>query len=286
MAPSLFVVATPIGNLEDVTLRALRVLKAVDAILAEDTRRTSKLLAHYAIRKPLVSVREHNEQRETPRAIARLARGESLALVTDAGTPGIADPGTRLVRAVREAGYLVVPIPGPSAVTAALSVAGFAADEFVFMGFPPPTGAARTDWMNRLTLEPRTVVFFEAPHRIKAALGHISELNPGRELIICREITKLHETITYIADSVHGKIELSAKGEFVVVVGPATEFVATGDLATSVVDMFGRLHKLAGLAESMSASLVAHTFSIQPSRVLNLVRKHNIMVKRQNGSSP
>src|SRR5690349_17841426 len=133
MPGALFVVATPIGNLEDLTFRALRTLKEVDLIAAEDTRRTSKLLSHYEIRKPMVSLREHNEVRESPRLVARMAAGESVALVTDAGTPGISDPGARLVAATHAAGLKVTPIPGPSAVTAALSASGFSADSFVFM---------------------------------------------------------------------------------------------------------------------------------------------------------
>src|SRR5262245_49246934 len=132
MAGTLFVVGTPIGNLEDVTLRALRILKQVDAIAAEDTRRTAKLLAHYDIRKPLLSLRDHSEARESPRLIRRLLAGESFALVSDAGTPGIADPGARLVRAAQEAHVTVTPVPGPSAVAAALSVSGFPADQFTF----------------------------------------------------------------------------------------------------------------------------------------------------------
>src|SRR6186997_2323188 len=165
MAGALYVVATPIGNLEDLTFRALRTLKEVDLIAAEDTRRTSKLLAHYEIRKPLVSVHEHNEHRETPRILDRISRGESVALVTDAGTPGIADPGARLVEAARRDNVRVVPIPGPSAVATALSISGFSADEFAFMGFPPRSGKDRARWLRRLTNDSRVVVFFEAPHR-------------------------------------------------------------------------------------------------------------------------
>ncbi len=170
MAGTLFVVATPIGNLEDLSFRALRILKEVDVIAAEDTRRTAKLLAHYAIRKPMVSLHEHNERRETPRLLARLSAGESIALVSDAGTPGISDPGEHLVRACREAGLPVSPIPGPSAVMAALSTSGVPLGEFVFLGFPPRAGKARDVWFTNLSTEPRTAVFFEAPHRIKRTL--------------------------------------------------------------------------------------------------------------------
>ena len=175
MTGTLFVVGTPIGNLEDLTFRALRTLKEVDVIAAEDTRRTSKLLAHYEVRKTLVSVHEHNEHRETPRILERLGRGDSVALVTDAGTPGIADPGARLVEAAHRAGVRVVPIPGPSAVATALSISGFNADEFVFMGFPPRSGRAREDWLRRLKGDSRVVVFFEAPHRIARTIADLSD---------------------------------------------------------------------------------------------------------------
>src|SRR5690349_17707575 len=174
MPGTLFVVATPIGNLEDLTFRALRTLREVDLIAAEDTRRTAKLLAHYEIRKPMVSLHEHNEHREAPRLVERIAAGTSVALVSDAGTPGISDPGEQLVRLARERGLTVTPIPGPSAVMAALSVSGQPASEFVFMGFPPHSGKARSDWIGRLANESRTVVAFESPHRIHKEIGRAS----------------------------------------------------------------------------------------------------------------
>ena len=160
MPGTLFVVATPIGNLEDLTFRALRILKEVALIAAEDTRRTAKLLAHYEIRCPMVSLHEHNEFREAPGLVARLAGGISVALVSDAGTPGIADPGARLVSLARAAGVPVVPIPGASAVATALSATGLEGREFVFMGFVPPRGREREEWMERLVAEPRIVVLF------------------------------------------------------------------------------------------------------------------------------
>src|SRR5262245_47875860 len=166
MAGTLFVVATPIGNLEDLTFRALRTLKEVDLIAAEDTRRTSNLLARYEVRKPLVSLREHNEHRESDRLVAQLLAGKSIALVSDAGTPAISDPGALLVRRARSRGVRVVPIPGPSAVAAALSVAGLTSEHFVFMGFPPSSGKARSAWFESARIETRPIVFFEAPHRI------------------------------------------------------------------------------------------------------------------------
>src|SRR5665647_818468 len=175
MPGTLFVVATPIGNLEDLTFRARRILGEVDLIAAEDTRRTSKLLAHYEIRKPMVSLREHNEVRESPRLVVRMQAGESVALVTDAGTPGIADPGARLVKAARAGGVNIVPIPGPSAVVTAMSVSGAEAPEFSFFGFPPPKGTERKTWFRRLAETAHPSVFFEAPHRIEKTLSDCAD---------------------------------------------------------------------------------------------------------------
>ena len=194
MAGTLFVVATPIGNLEDLTFRALRTLREVDLIAAEDTRRTAKLLAHYEIRKPLVSLREHNETREAPRLIRRLQAGESIALVSDAGTPAIADPGARLVRAVREAGLPVVPIPGATAIATLLSASGFSGDQFVFMGFPPASGAARDRWLHQLAREDRVVLFFEAPHRARRTLEDVLD-SVKRPIVVGRELTKVNEEL-------------------------------------------------------------------------------------------
>jgi 16S rRNA (cytidine1402-2'-O)-methyltransferase len=218
MAGTLYVVATPIGNLEDLTFRALRVLKEVDVIAAEDTRRTAKLLAHYEIRKSVLSLHEHNEVRAAPGIVARLVAGEDVALVSDAGTPGISDPGAGLVRAARDAGIRTVPIPGPSAVTAALSVAGFAADEFVFLGFPPRSGEARQAWLATVAAEPRTVVLFEAPHRIRRTLSELHGL-VQRPIMCLREATKLFEELVECSNKSE---EIREEGEFVVILGPTS----------------------------------------------------------------
>src|SRR5262245_3112384 len=170
MAGILYVVATPIGNLEDVTLRALRVLRDVSLVAAEDTRRTFRLLQHYSISTPTTSLHEHNEAQKTPSLIRRLHDGESIALVSDAGTPGVSDPGTRLVAAAHAAGVRVEPVPGPSAAVAALSASGFGGDQFVFVGFPPARAQARRAWLTQLTAEPRPWVLYEAPHRIRDTL--------------------------------------------------------------------------------------------------------------------
>lgn len=190
----LYVVATPIGNLEDVTLRALRVLREVDLIVAEDTRRTRRLLAHYQIETPFgPSLYRGVEARRVPGLIRRLQAGQTLALVSDAGTPLVSDPGAALVRACIAAGIEVVPVPGPSALLAALVKAGLNVDRFVFEGTPPKKVAARRAAFAALKDEPRTVVWYESPHRLRATLADLAELLPERRLVLCRELTKRHE---------------------------------------------------------------------------------------------
>jgi 16S rRNA (cytidine1402-2'-O)-methyltransferase len=244
MAGTLFVVATPIGNLEDLTFRALRTLREVDLIAAEDTRRTSRLLAHYEVRKPLVSLREHNEAREAPRLVERLARGESIALVSDAGTPGISDPGQLLVRTARAAGVNVVPVPGPSAVTAAISVSGFTgASGFVFAGFPPASGSARTTWFEELRSDPRPIVFFEAPHRIQRTSSDASVYFVNRPILYIKEISKLNENLVYWDKNSVVKLDLADRGEYVVIIGPDVENNSNDVKGDEVVSVFGLITK-------------------------------------------
>lgn len=190
------VVATPIGNLDDMTRRALSTLRAVDLILAEDTRHTAKLLRHYGIEKPLLSLHEHNERRRIPEVLARLEQGQNVALVSDAGTPLISDPGYELVRQAQAAGLRVVPIPGPSALTCALSVAGLPTDRFVFEGFLPARAGPRRRRLRELAHEPRTLILFEAPHRVEATLSDLaSAFGSDREAVVMRELTKVFETV-------------------------------------------------------------------------------------------
>ena len=195
MAGVLYVVATPIGNLEDVTLRALRVLREVDLIAAEDTRQTRKLLARHGISRPLTSYYDAVERERAPALVERLRAGESIALVSDAGTPRIADPGYHLVRGALAAGITVVPIPGASAVTALVSVAGFAAERFVFEGFLPSRPGPRAARLAALAREPRAIVFFEAPGRLAAFLAAAEAALGDREAVVARELTKMHEEI-------------------------------------------------------------------------------------------
>ncbi len=193
MTGTLYVVATPIGNLEDVSLRALRILREVDLIAAEDTRRTRTLLAKHGIGTPVTSYFEHNKLRRGPELVARLRAGQRLALVTDAGTPGISDPGFHLVRLARDAGIPVVPIPGPSAAVAALSAAGVPGDRFVFEGFLPVKRGRRRARLRELQPLGRPIVLYESPHRVAATLEAIGEVFGAVEVVLARELTKQFE---------------------------------------------------------------------------------------------
>lgn len=220
---TLYVVATPIGNLADLSPRAQEVLRSVAAICAEDTRHTGQLLSHFGISKPLVALHDHNEEAMAERVVARLLGGESLAVVSDAGTPLVSDPGFRLVRAARAAGVKVSPIPGACAAIAALSVAGLPSDRFVFEGFLPAKGAARRERLNKLAAETGTLVFYESSHRIAESLADMAGAFGGeRPAVVARELTKLFETV------LDGNLEQllakvladdnQRKGEFVVMV--------------------------------------------------------------------
>lgn len=195
MSGVLYVVATPIGNLADLTRRAEQVLKEVDLIAAEDTRHTRQLLSALGLHKPLQSHHEHNEAKSAGLILAELKRGATVALVTDAGTPGLSDPGVRLVRSAQEAGIQVVPVPGASAVAAALSVAGIEGEEFVFYGFLPAKRAARRQKLKEVQDRPERLVFFEAPHRLAESLQDMAEILGDRPAAVLRELTKVHEEI-------------------------------------------------------------------------------------------
>ena len=220
----LYVVATPIGNLEDITLRALRVLKEADLIAAEDTRHTQKLLSHYDIRTPLTSYHEHNERTKAPALVERLLRGETIALVSDAGTPAISDPGYRLVVAAAAAGLRVTPVPGAAALTAALSAAALPTDRFIFEGFLPEKKKERRERLQGLGDEKRTLVFYEAPHRLRDALDDIEEILGDRTVAIAREISKIHEEFMRgRASEIIARIsDRDMRGEIVIVVHGST----------------------------------------------------------------
>ena len=219
MSGTLFVVATPIGNLEDITLRALRVLREVDLIACEDTRRTRALLSHFDIHVPTLSYYEHNKLARGPQILRALAEGKSVALVTDAGTPGISDPGFLLVRDARAAGVSVVPVPGPSAAVTALSAAGIPADRFVFDGFLPVKPGKRLNRLRALRELETTVVLYESPHRILKTLRAIGEVFGELEIVVARELTKQFEEIVSATPGAHLE-RLTAtppRGEFVVI---------------------------------------------------------------------
>jgi 16S rRNA (cytidine1402-2'-O)-methyltransferase len=217
----LYVVATPIGNLEDVTLRALRVLKEADLIACEDTRRTRTLLARFGISTPTTSYFEHNKLRKGPYLVGLLRDGKTVALVTDAGTPGISDPGFLLVREARAAGVPVVPVPGPAAVTAALSVAGVPASPFVFEGFLPIKSGRRLRRLRELAAMDMTVVLYESPHRIAVTLDAVREVFGDGDILVARELTKQFEDIAFAPPSAHLERLAggsAARGEFTLVI--------------------------------------------------------------------
>ena len=226
MAGRLYVVATPIGNLEDITYRAVRVLREADLIACEDTRQTRKLLDHYGIRKPTISYHEHNEAERSAELAERLRAGETIALVSDAGVPLISDPGYRLVRAALECGIAVEPIPGASAVLAALSASGLATDAFHFGGFLPPKPGQRAHTLEKLAEETATLVFYEAPHRILEALETVEQVLGPRPVVVARELTKVHEEfVRGTAAEVRAVLAArgAIKGEITLLIGKATE---------------------------------------------------------------
>lgn len=230
---TLFLVATPIGNLEDITLRALRTLKECDVVAAEDTRRTGQLLKHFGISRPLLSYFQFNEAKRSEEIIGRLQRGEKVALVTDAGSPGISDPGERVVRAALAAGLRVESVPGPSALVAALTASGLPTDEFHFIGFLPHKSGQRRKQLERLKGYEGTLVFYESPYRVERLLGELNELFVGRRVVMARELTKKFEeylrgTAAQLLEVLKGR---SVKGEFVVLVAGGAEAAAGAEKA-------------------------------------------------------
>ncbi len=222
MPGSLYLVATPIGNLEDITLRALRVLREADLIACEDTRQTGKLLAHFQIEKPMLSYHEHNEAARTRELVAKLESGANIALVSDAGTPLVSDPGYRLVNAAIEAGLAVIPIPGASALLSALAASGLPTDAFRFCGFLPPKTSQRRKILEEVRAETCTLVFYEAPHRIVESLSDVASVLGDRPVVVGRELTKLHEEfLRGTAKEIHAQLAArpSVRGEITLLIG-------------------------------------------------------------------
>lgn len=266
MGGKLYVVATPIGNLEDMTYRAVRVLQEVAQIAAEDTRHSRRLLDHYAIKTPLISYHEHNEQQRAEQLLQRLQDGDSLALISDAGTPCIADPGYRLARRCREEGIEVVAVPGASAVVAALSIAGLPTDSFSFIGFLPAKAHGRGKVLEQLKEVKQTTVCYESPHRLLACLEQIIEIcGAERPLAVARELTKRHEEL-FSGSAAEALAHFSAspvKGEIVLLLGPAPE----QKRSDSVVDALQSLHESTELSWKEIVKQVAREFGLPKSDV-------------------
>jgi len=263
----LYVVATPIGNLADITLRALAVLARADVIYCEDTRHSRTLLAHFAISRPTRAYHEHNAERERPRVLAELTAGKAVAIISDAGTPLISDPGYKLVREAIAAGHLVTSLPGPSAILASLAAAGLATDAFLFAGFLPPKQKARQSRLAGLKSVPATLVFFEAPSRLAESLGDIAVALGDREAAVARELTKLHEEVRRgtPAELAQWAASAAPKGEMVILVGPPLAEVVT-DAA-----IVARLQPLlSDTSLSDAARTVAHELGVPRGRVYDL----------------
>jgi 16S rRNA (cytidine1402-2'-O)-methyltransferase len=263
MSGTLYVVATPIGNLEDITLRALRVLREADVIAAEDTRRTAKLLTHYGIDTPTLSVHEHNMRSRVPQLLERLRGGARVALVTDAGVPGVSDPGVELVQACAEAGIPVDPIPGASAALSAAVASGFPLTPLTVLGFPPVRGKDRTTWFLALAQIPHTATFFEAPHRVLQTLGELVIHLVDRPICVARELTKAHQEILRgSASEVLEHLE-APRGEFTVVVSPASKIHQSKEIHISDEDAlreFGELTNTNGVRRREAIAEVARKF--------------------------
>jgi 16S rRNA (cytidine1402-2'-O)-methyltransferase len=245
----LYLVATPIGNLEDITLRALRVLKEADLIACEDTRQTQKLLQHYAIHKEMVSYHAHNELMRAPELVIQLEEGAQVALVSDAGTPVVSDPGHRLVVLCLRHHIPVVPIPGPSAFVAALAASGLPTEEFLFVGFLPPRAGARRKKLDALKSEPRALVLYEAPHRLAETLSDAADILGSRQAVVAREVTKIHEeflrgSLAELRDAAHKR---APRGEITLMIGPAVEGEPQAVPAVSLKQRIEQLEAESGL---------------------------------------
>jgi len=276
MPGTLYVVATPIGNLEDVTLRALRVLREVALIAAEDTRRTARLLQHYSISTRTTSLHEHNERSKTASLITQLLAGNSIALVSDAGTPVISDPGVHLVAEAHRAGINVQPVPGPNAAIAALSVSGLPHDEFVFVGFPPSRSSERKRWLQRLTSETRVLLFYEAPHRIRPTLEDMLHVFGDRVVALGRELTKAHAEL--VVQPISGQLsrKLEERGEFTMVVAGADEVSdkhKTAPTAQQLTTEIGQLTDFEPVSRREAIRALAKRHGLSNREVFNLLEE-------------
>jgi 16S rRNA (cytidine1402-2'-O)-methyltransferase len=275
MSGTLYVVATPIGNLEDITLRALRVLREVDLIAAEDTRRTARLLTHHGISTRTISFHEHNARSRTPQLLGKLGSGISVALVTDAGTPGVSDPGVELVAACIQAGIPIDPIPGVSAPLTAAVASGFSLDSLTIKGFAPYRSKDRKEFIRELAGVSGPVTFFEAPHRIAETLSEMATLLGDRQIVLGRELTKIHQeflrgTASELLDNLG-----TPKGEFTIVVGPAIAADKSPEVPTDVVlsAEFGEIAKQGGLSRRQAISVIARKYGRPPREIYAAVER-------------
>ena len=260
MSGTLYVVATPIGNLEDITLRALRVLREVDLIAAEDTRRSGRLLAHHGISTRTISFHEHDSRSRVAQLVSRLEAGQSIAIVTDAGTPGVSDPGLKLVKEAIERDIRVDPIPGASAPLAALIASGFEMMPFTVFGFAPNRSNDRMKWLGEIAKTPHTFSFFEAPHRIQATLRQSSDVFGKRPIVLGRELTKVHQEFLRGTASELAERLTEPRGEFTIIVGPAPIVLNTKEMQLTdedVVREFGRITETAGGSRRQAITEVA-----------------------------
>ena len=276
MPGTLFVVATPIGNLEDVTLRALRVLREAAVIAAEDTRRTARLLARHAIPTPTVSFHEHNTKSRLPQLISRLRHGDSVALVTDAGTPGISDPGVELVQACIESGIPIDPVPGVSAPLAAAVASGFPLIPLTIWGFPPHKAKDRNAWLLARAETETTMTFFESPHRIAQTLKAAAAILGDRPILLGRELTKIHqEFLRGTASALANQVQDTQKGEFTIVVGPMTNLKPDGAAPSdqAIANEFGVMANKVGSSRREAVSETAKRLGLSSREVYSAIER-------------
>jgi 16S rRNA (cytidine1402-2'-O)-methyltransferase len=275
MPGRLHVVSTPIGNLDDITLRALATLKSVALIAAEDTRRTGTLLRHFGITTPTTSFHDHNERQKLAHVLDKLRSGADVALVSDAGTPLVSDPGHRLIAAAIAEGIPVVPIPGPSAVISALISSGFSANAFVFAGFAPSRSIDRQKWLAELQKESRAVVFFESPHRITSTLDDMRHIFGDRPISISRELTKLHEETVRLRANKLNSAHIHPKGEFTIVIGPVTpeKRAVTAPTDDEVQNIFYQITNSTGVSRRQAIAKTAARFGLSTNRVYGILER-------------
>ena len=275
MAGTLFVVATPIGNLEDITLRALRVLREATVIAAEDTRRTARLLTHFGIETPKISFHQHNVRSRLPHLLSRLEAGESVAIVTDAGTPSVSDPGAELVRSCIERRIPIDPIPGASAHLTAAVASGFPLDPWTIFGFVPARAKDRSQWMQRIAATPHTVSFFEAPHRIDATMRECVKYLGKRPLLLARELTKAHQQFVRGTASMIADARVPPKGEFTIVIGPAPAVEVVPKIVSDaeVAAEFRQITESGGLDRRSAVRALALKHSRSPRDVYSAIER-------------